>query len=159
VTILAWIAAALLVVVGIAGIVLPALPGPVLVFAGLVVAAWADGFERVGFFTLAALALVTLAAHVVDLVAASAGVKRFGASRRAVVGAALGTLLGLFFGLPGLVLGPFAGAVVAELSLGRDLRQAGKAGTAAWIGFVVGVALKVGLVFVMIGWFLAAFFL
>jgi uncharacterized protein YqgC (DUF456 family) len=155
-TIVLWVLAVALVVIGLAGTILPALPGPVLVFAGLVVAAWANGFERVGVATIVVLALFTLAAHFVDLAAATAGVKRAGASRRAVAGAALGTLFGLFFGLPGLILGPFAGAVLGELTVRRNLGHAGVAGAAAWLGFLVGSVLKVSLVFLMIGWFLAA---
>lgn len=158
-TITLWIAAVVLVLVGLAGTVLPALPGPILVFAGLLLAAWADGFARVGVGSIVVLGLLTVAAHLVDLVAAAVGVKRFGASRRAVAGAALGTLLGLFFGLPGLILGPFAGAVIAELTIRSDLGDAGRAGAAAWIGFLVGVVLKVSLVFAMVGWFLAALIL
>ncbi len=158
-TILLWVAAVVLVLVGIAGIVLPALPGPILVFAGLLLGAWAGGFERVGLPAIVVLGLLTVAAEVVDIVGASIGVKRFGASRRAVVGAALGTLVGLFLGLPGIVVGPFAGAVVGELSAGRDIRRAGIAGTAAWVGFIVGVVVKVGIAFLMVGVFLAAFFL
>jgi uncharacterized protein len=156
---LLWIAAVILVAAGLAGTVLPGLPGPVLVFAGLLVAAWADGFSRVGAGTLGVLAFLAVAAHAVDLAATAFGARRFGASRRAMVGAAAGTIAGLFFGLPGLIVGPFAGAVAGELTAGRDVRRAGRAGLGAWLGMVVGSAFKVGLVFVMIGLFLAAFFL
>ena len=76
-----------------------------------------------------------------------------------LTGAALGTLLGLFLGLPGLIIGPFVGAVLGELSTNRDWKQAGKAGVAAWIGFAIGTAVKVGLAFAMIGIFVAALYL
>jgi uncharacterized protein YqgC (DUF456 family) len=95
----------------------------------------------------------------VDFVAAALGAQRLGASTRAMVGAGLGTLLGLFLGLPGIIVGPFIGAVIGELTLNRDWKQAGRAGLAAWIGFAIGIAVKVGLVFLMIGIFAAAFFL
>ena len=157
-TVLLWILAAALVVVGLVGTLLPALPGTILVFAGLLVAAWADGFTRVGPGTLVLLGILTAASYTIDLVAAALGVKRFGASRRAAAGAALGTLLGLFFGLPGLIVGPFVGAVAAELSARRNLAQAGRAGLGAWIGFLAGAIVKVGVVFVMLGIFLAALF-
>jgi uncharacterized protein YqgC (DUF456 family) len=62
----------------------------------------------------------------------------------------------LFFGLPGIILGPFAGAVIGELTVKQDLRQAGKAGVAAWIGFAIGTAVKVGMAFLMIGIFAGA---
>lgn len=155
---LLWAVAALLVLVGLAGTVLPALPGPVLVFAGLWLAAWADGFVRVGWPTLLLLAVLTALAYLVDLAAAALGVRRFGASKRAAVGAALGTLLGLFFGLPGLVVGPFVGAVAGEIWARRALEGAGKAGAAAWIGFLVGSVVKLGIVFAMVGIFAAAMF-
>lgn len=158
-TILLWILAVTLVVVGLAGILLPALPGTMLIFAGLLLAAWADGFTRVGAGTLVLLGVIAAASYGVDFVAAALGVKRLGASPRAMAGAAIGTLLGLFLGLPGLIVGPFAGAVVGELTVHRDLARAGRAGIAAWIGFAIGTAVKVALAFSMVAIFLAAMFL
>jgi uncharacterized protein YqgC (DUF456 family) len=155
-TALLWVLGTLLVLVGLAGIILPALPGTILIFAGLVLAAWADGFTRVGPGTLVLIGVIAAASYGVDFVAAAAGVKRLGASPRAMVGAGLGTLLGLFFGLPGLVVGPFLGAVVGELSANRDLARAGRAGLAAWIGFAIGAVVKVALAFSMIAIFVAA---
>jgi uncharacterized protein len=157
--ILLWTVAVTLVIVGMIGIVMPALPGHLLVFAGLVVAAWADGFERVGAVTLVIIGLVAAASYAIDFAAAAIGARRLGASKRAMAGAALGTLLGLFLGLPGLIVGPFVGAVVGELTTNRDWKQAGRAGVAAWIGFAIGTAVKVGMAFAMIGIFLAALFL
>ncbi len=156
---MAWILALILVVAGVVGTVMPGLPGPILVFAGVLVAAWGDGFARIGPLTLVALGLITAAAYAIDIAAAALGVRRVGASPRAAVGAALGAIAGLFFGLPGLIIGPFAGAVAGELTVRRDLRAAGRAGLAAWIGFIVGTALKLTLVFVVIGVALLALFL
>jgi uncharacterized protein YqgC (DUF456 family) len=158
-TILLWAAAVVLIAVGFAGILIPALPGTVLIFAGVLLGAWADGFTRVGVVTLVVIGVIGAASYFVDFVAAALGTKRLGASPRAMAGAALGTILGLFFGLPGLIIGPFAGAVIGELSTNRDLRQAGRAGVAAWIGFAIGTAVKVSMAFVMLGIFLAALFL
>lgn len=155
-TVLLWVLAIALVAVGLVGVVVPALPGTILVFAGLLLAAWADNFTRVGVWTIAVIGVIAAASYTVDFVAAALGAKRLGASRRAMAGAALGTMAGLFFGLPGLILGPFAGAVIGELTTNRDLKRAGQAGVAAWIGFAVGIAVKVGIVFLMIGIFLAA---
>jgi len=148
-----------LIAVGIAGTVLPALPGPVLVFAGLLLGAWAEGFERVGPATLVLLALLTIAAYVVDLAATVLGVQRSGASGRAVAGAAIGLLAGIPFGILGLLLGPFAGAVIAELTVRNDLRMASRAGFAAWLGFLIGTVAKLALVSAMLGIFLAALFI
>jgi hypothetical protein len=157
-TILLWVLAAVLVVVGLVGIVLPALPGTILIFVGLLLAAWADGFSRVGIGTLVVIGVIAAASYAVDFVAAALGAKHLGASPRAMAGAALGTLLGLLFGLPGLILGPFVGAVLGELSVHRNLARAGRAGVAAWIGFAIGMAVKVALAFSMIAIFLAAMF-
>jgi uncharacterized protein len=148
----------LLVIVGLAGIVLPAVPGTVLIFAGLWLAAWSDHFMRVSAGTIVVLGIVTAATYFVDVAMMALGMKHLGTSRRAMVGAAIGTTVGLFFGLPGLIIGPFAGAVVGELTAHRDLTRAGRAGLAAWIGFVIGTIVKVGFAFVMIGIFLAAWF-
>src|SRR5262249_54426294 len=102
-----WILAVGLAVVGVIGTVVPGLPGGCRVFAGRVLWAWMDGFARVGVKTLAALAALTVAAYALDLVATAVGVRRFGTSWWGALGAVLGTLVGLVFGLPGLVLGPF----------------------------------------------------
>ena len=150
--------AVLLVVVGLVGIVLPALPGTILIFVGLWLAAWADGFTRVSEGTIIMLGVIAASTYLVDVAMMALGVNRLGTSRRAMAGAAVGTLAGLFFGLPGLIIGPFAGAVLGELTVHSDLRRAGRAGVAAWIGFALGTAVKVGFAFVMIGVFLAAWF-
>jgi len=158
-TVLLWTASVALILVGLAGIVVPALPGTVLIFAGLLLAAWADEFTRVGAGTLVVLGILTVASYGIDLAAAALGAGRLGATRRAMAGAALGTALGLVFGLPGLIVGPFVGAVAGELTSTRDLARAANVGVGAWIGFVIGVGVKVGVAFLMIGIFLTAFFL
>jgi len=158
VAILLWVLAVALVVVGLVGLVLPALPGTVLIFAGLVLAAWADHFTRVGGVTLAIIGIIGAASYGVDFVAAALGARHLGASPRAMAGAALGTIAGLFFGLPGIIIGPFVGAVIGELTVNRDFKSAGRAGLAAWIGFVIGMGIKVGMAFLMLAIFAAAFF-
>lgn len=155
-TLLLWILAVVLVIVGLVGVVMPALPGHMLILAGLVLGAWADGFARVGAPTLVVIGVLALASYGIEFVAAALGARRLGASARAMTGAALGTLLGLFMGLPGVIVGPFLGAVLGELTAHGDLVKAGKAGVAAWIGFAVGAAVKVGVAFVMIAIFLSA---
>jgi hypothetical protein len=157
-TALLWTLAVALIAVGLVGVVLPAVPGTMLIFAGLVLGAWADGFTRVGPGTLVVLGLLAAASYGIDFAAAALGAKRLGASRRAMAGAALGTLLGLVFGLPGLIVGPFLGALLGELTTNRDLIRAGRMGVAAWVGFAIGMAAKVAMAFLMIGIFLAAMF-
>ena len=156
-TIMLWIVGIALVLVGLAGVLLPVLPGTILIFGGLLLLAWIDNFSRVGVGALVLIAVIAVASYGVDFAAAALGTRRLGASPRAMLGAALGTVAGLFFGLPGVVLGPFVGAVIGELSVGRDFVRAGRAGVAAWIGFVIGMAAKVGLAFLMVAIFIAAF--
>ena len=157
-SIVLWIVGVLLVAVGIAGIVFPALPGHVLIFAGLFLAAWADNFARVGGWTLALIGVIGALSYTVDFVAAALGAKRVGASGRAVVGAGLGTLLGIPFGLPGVLFGPLVGAVLGELTVQGQWKRAAGVGLAAWIGFLIGTVVKVGLAFAMIAIFIAALF-
>jgi uncharacterized protein YqgC (DUF456 family) len=156
VMILLWILAFVLVAAGLAGLVLPGLPGSPLLLAGLIVAAWAEHFAYVGWPTIIILTLLALLAYGVDFLASALGAKRFGASKRAVVGAALGMLVGLLFGLPGILIGPFAGAVLGELSARRDVRAAGRAGLGAWLGMVLGTAAKFAIAFSMLGIFALA---
>jgi uncharacterized protein YqgC (DUF456 family) len=153
VQILLWVVAALFIAVGFAGLVLPILPGIPLVFAGLVLLAWAENFAYVGWATLTLLGVLALASYGVDFLAAALGAKKFGASSRAIWGAAIGALVGLFFGLPGLLLGPFAGAVIGEFSGKASLKQATHAGLGATLGLLFGALLKIALAFAMVGTF------
>lgn len=155
-TILLFVLAALLVAAGVVGIVFPAVPGIPLIFVGLVVAAWAEGFAHVATATIVVLAVLTVLGVGVDFAASALGAKRVGASRQAVVGAAIGGLVGLFFGIPGILLGPFAGAVAGELLARRDLQRAGRAGFGTWLGILVGTAAKLAIAVSMIGLFLVA---
>ncbi len=148
-----YLLSGLLVIVGIAGILLPALPGAVLILAGMALAAWADGFRHVGAGTLTLLAGLTLLTYVVDFLAGLLGVRRFGASTFAVAGAALGTLAGFFLGIPGILICPFLGAVIGELIAHGNLSQAGRAGIGAWIGMLLGVAGKLAIAGIMLGIF------
>ena len=151
-----YMLAALLALVGLAGTVVPALPGLPLVFAGMLLAAWAGGFEQVGVWIVVLLGLLTLLSFAVDFWATAHGARRVGASRKAVIGAVLGTFAGLFFFPVGLLVGPFAGALVGEMLHGREWRQATKVGFGTWMGVVLAVVLKLGLAFAMIGIFAIA---
>jgi uncharacterized protein YqgC (DUF456 family) len=155
-TVLLWLLAAVLVLAGLLGLLLPVLPGPPLLFAGLLVAAWAEDFAYVGAGTLTVLAALALLSYAVDFAATALGAKRFGASKRAVVGAAVGAIVGLFFGLPGVLFGPFIGAVIGELTAQSGLGDAGRAGLGATLGLVLGVAGKLALAFSMLGLFALA---
>ena len=155
--IILYVLAALLIVVGIAGTILPALPGVPIVYAGMFIAAWAGDFHHIGWPTLTILGLLTAFALLVDLLAGLFGAKRVGASGWALFGAAAGTVIGLFFGILGLLLGPFVGALLGELIAGSNLRRSTTVGIGAWLGFVFGTLAKIALCFTMLGVFALAF--
>jgi uncharacterized protein len=155
-TTILWVIAVLLIIIGIAGVILPALPGVVFVFGGILLAAWIDDFTRIGGWTIGVLAVLTIIAFVIDYVASTLAAKRAGASTLGLVGAAVGTVLGIFTGLFGLVFMPLIGAAVGEFIAQQDAMRAGRVGVATWIGLVVGTALKIAVVFTMVGVFIAA---
>ena len=156
---LLWTLAAILVLVGLAGTLLPALPGVPLVFFGLLAAAWIGNFQRIGWPTLTLLAVLTALAIGVDLLASFLGARRVGASRLALLGAAIGGVIGLFSGLVGIFIFPFVGAVIGELIARKEMGQAAKVGVATWLGLVFGVLAKLALALTMIGVFVAVYWL
>lgn len=153
---LCWLGALLLVILGFVGMVVPALPGPLLVLGGLMLAAWADDFGRVGWVTLLILSGLALLAMVLDVIAGALGAKRYGASRAAITGSLIGAVVGIFFGPLGLLLGPFAGAVAGELLSGRGASQAGFSGWGATLGMLLGTVAKIALGTMMLGVFAVA---
>jgi uncharacterized protein YqgC (DUF456 family) len=155
-TVALWILAVALILVGVAGTILPALPGAILVFGGIVLAAWIDDFARIPVWLLAILGVLTALAWIVDYVAAAAGAKKAGASRHAIIGAMIGTVLGIVTGLWGLLFMPLLGAALGEFIAQRDLRRAGRVGVATWLGLLLGTAAKVAIVFTMVGVFVVA---
>lgn len=157
--ILLWVLAVLLVVAGLAGLVLPLLPGPALLFGGLFLAAWIDDFAYVGTGTLVALGVMAALTFALDAVGTAFGARRYGASPRAVTGAAIGAVIGIFFGLFGILLGPFIGAVIGELSVRPGVRAATRAGWGATVGLAIAAAAKLALGFAMVGLFVVVRFL
>lgn len=159
-----YLVATVMILVGLVGTVLPALPGLPLVFAGMLVAAWTDAFHSVPVWVLVVLGILTVLSLAIDFWATALGAKRVGASRKAVLGAMLGTLGGLFLGPLGLLAGPFAGALAGELLHRRSLEtahlgEAAKIGLGTWLGILFGVVLKLGLAFTMLGLFALAWWL
>lgn len=151
-----WVLSVGLIIAGLAGTVLPALPGTALVLAGIVLGAWIDGFTRVGPWALGAVAAMAVLAWVLDYVAALLGARRAGASRQALVGAALGTVVGLFMGLVGVLFMPLVGAAVGEYLAQRDQQRAMKVGLATWLGLMAGLLAKAVLACMMVGVFVVA---
>jgi uncharacterized protein YqgC (DUF456 family) len=156
VSFLLWIAAIALIVIGVAGTILPAIPGVTLVFLGMLLAAWIDHFTRIPVWLVVVFGVLTAITWAVDYLAAAAGAKKVGASKLAVAGAFVGTLLGIFTGLWGLLFMPLAGAAIGEFIARRDVVGAGTVGVATWLGLLVGTAIKVAIVFAMIGAFVVA---
>ncbi len=151
-----WLLAVALMLVGLAGTVLPALPGTVLVLAGIVVGAWIDDFSRVSVGTVAACAVLAVLAWLLEYVAGLLGAKRYGASRQALIGAVLGTVAGLFMGLVGVLFMPLVGAAVGEFIARRHAPQALRVGVATWVGTLLGMLAKVVLSLMMVGLFVVA---
>ncbi len=155
--ILLYILAVVLIIVGTLGTILPALPGVPIVYLGMILAAWAGDFSHIGWPTLTILGLLTVLAVIVDLLASVLGAKRVGASGWALFGAAAGTVIGLFLGFIGLILGPFVGAVIGELIAGSTLKRSTHVGVGAWLGFIFGTLARIALCFTMIGVFIVAY--
>ena len=150
-TALLWFFAFALIAIGIVGTILPALPGATLVFGGIALAAWADGFTRIPVWVVVVAGVLAALTWVIDIAAAAAGAKRVGASPWALVGAGVGTIAGIFNGFVGLLFLPLAGAALGEYLARRDLRRAGQVGLATWLGLLIGTAAKVAIVFAMVG--------
>ncbi len=153
---LLWALSVALILVGLAGTVLPALPGTAFVLGGILLGAWIDDFTRVGWGVLALVIALAVLAWVLDYVAGLMGAKKAGASRQALIGAAIGTVVGLFMGLVGVFFMPLVGAAVGEYIARRDQQRALKVGVATWLGIMAGLVSKVVIAFVMIGVFVVA---
>ncbi len=153
---LLWALSALLIVVGVAGTVLPALPGTAFVLGGIVLGAWIDDFTRVPVWVVVLCTVLAVLAWVLDYVAGLLGARRAGASKQALIGAAVGTVVGLFMGIVGVLFMPLVGAAVGEYLARKDERQALQVGVATWLGIMAGLLAKVVLAFMMIGIFIVA---
>ncbi|MFM2398862.1 MAG: hypothetical protein RL341_1019 [Pseudomonadota bacterium] len=155
-----WVAAIALIVIGIVGTVLPALPGIIFVFGGIALAAYADDFTRISQWTIGVLAVLAIIGWVLDYVAGLMGAKKAGASKLAIIGAAIGTVAGIFMGLVGVLFMPLVGAAIGEYIYLKGhpeaLQRAGKVGVATWLGIIAGLIGKVVIVFIMLGIFGAA---
>lgn len=152
------IVAILLAVIGIAGTILPMLPGVPLVFAGLLLAAWHGGFEQVSILTMVIIGVIALLAWVIDFAASMMTAKKFGASKYAMWGAGIGAVVGIAGGIVGLIIGPAIGAIIGELIAHQDKTKATTVGIAAGLGFVLALAVKILLVLTMLAIFAYAYY-
>lgn len=151
-----WVLSSALILLGLAGTVLPLLPGTLLVWGGILLGAWIDDFARVGTTTVVIVTVLAVLAWSLDYVAGLLGARRVGASKKALLGAAVGTVAGLFMGLVGVLFMPLVGAAIGEYMVEKDQRHAVRVGVATWVGIMVGLIAKVVLSFIMVGIFVLA---
>lgn len=146
-----WLGAFVLIALGFAGTIVPAIPGLPMIAGGAWLIGWADNYDKVGWKTILFLAVLAVIGVIVDSVAQTAGAQKAGASKAGIIGSLVGTVLGMFMGLFGLLFMPLIGAAIGEFWTKRDLIHAGRVGVATWIGMIVGTAVKVALAFAMTG--------
>ena len=151
-----WIIAVLLILAGVAGTVLPALPGAPLIFGGVLLAAWINDFQQISLPTVVLMAILAGFAILIDYVAAAMFAKRAGASRQGILGAAIGTLIGLFSGLWGVLFMPLIGAAIGEFIAHQNILRVSRVGVATWLGLIIAAAVKLAVAFTMVGIFIAA---
>ena len=148
-----YVLAALLIIGGMAGAVLPTLPGIPMIFGGIWLVAAVDHYRHLGMWWLLIIGTLGSVGVIVDFIASALGARRVGASRLALWGASLGTLIGMFFGVPGLLFGPFVGALLGELASGNSVLRSAHVGVGTWLGLLFGTLLKLVISFVMVGLF------
>jgi hypothetical protein len=151
--VLLWVIAVALIAIGVAGVVIPALPGIALVYGGILLGAWIGHFEKVGTGTLVTLGVLAIIGFVIDYAATTLAAQKAGASRLGLIGAAIGTVAGIFTGLVGIVFMPLVGAAIGEYLARRDALHAGRVGLATWLGLLAGIVAKLAIVFAMVGVF------
>ncbi|HTW74392.1 MAG TPA: DUF456 family protein [Steroidobacteraceae bacterium] len=154
-----WLVAALLMLIGVIGSFIPAIPGVIPLFGGMLLAAWIDGFRRIGWVTLTILGTLAGLALLGDVLGGLIGARQVGASRAALLGAAIGGVAGIFFGLAGALLGPFLGALVGELLSRGQLGRAARVGAGTWVGIAFSLVFRLMIVFAMLAVFITRYLL
>jgi uncharacterized protein YqgC (DUF456 family) len=154
-----YLLAAALIIGGLIGSVIPALPALTMIFGGIWLAAAVDDYHHVGLWWLLILGGLGAAGVVLEFIASTLGAKRIGASRQALWGASIGMLAGMFFGITGLLLGPFVGALLGELASGQSVLRSAHVGVGTWVGLLFGALMKLVISFVMVGLFALAWWL
>jgi uncharacterized protein len=150
-----WLFTIVVFAIGLLGTVLPFLPGTTIILAGAIVHRIMLGPEKsVGWVCISILVLLTLLSHGLDFLGGYWGAKYFGATRWGTFGAVAGALIGLFFGIIGLFVGPVIGALAGEFIAGKRMVDAGKAGWGSLLGNLGGMCAKLVIALVMIVLFL-----
>jgi len=151
--ILWYVVAGIIIAAGFVASILPNLPGIPVMFGGMLLAAWVGHFGKIPVWVIVFLGVLAAFSIVFDFLAGTYGAKRYGASKAALWGAFIGTIVGLFFGIPGIVFGPFVGAVIGQLASGSRVDHAARVGVGTWIGLLIGTAIKLATAFMMLGTF------
>ncbi len=152
-----WTITLVLMGAGLAGTLVPLLPGTAVILAAAVLEHFTiDGRHAAGWWTLGGMTVLMLLSYAVDLVSGTVGAKWFGATRWGAVGGIIGTVVGLFFGLIGIFVGPLAGVLIGELLGGKDLVPAGKSTWGTLLGTTAGLAVRFAIGLAMVGWFAVA---
>lgn len=147
----------LLMFLGLAGIVLPILPGPLLSWIGFFLYAWSHHFEKISVLTTLIFLGFVLLLGILDYILPIIGAKKYKTSRKGIFGAGLGLFLGvLFFGSLGIILGPFLGTLLGEVSDKKDVLGAIKSARSTIIGVLISAFAKVVLIFIMTGFVIVA---
>ncbi len=158
-TVLVIILAFILMLLGLVGVVLPLLPGVPLAWAGLLIYGLMTGFEKVSVAAVVVFGLLTLATLALDLLAPMLGASRFRASRWGLVGVFAGFFVGIIFlGIPGIIIGPLAGAFLGELIAKKPPERAFKSALGALVGFLAGALFKITVVLMILGYFIVSLF-
>jgi len=157
---LAWVFAVILMLTGLAGTVLPIIPGHLLIFLGAALHKWLNPGPSISWGGLVLLLLLLIVAYVVDFLSGAVGAKWFGGSKWAVWGVLLGGIVGLFFGMPGLIIGPLAGGFAFELMFAKKkLGAATKSTVGTAVGSTIGIITRIVIGVIMVVWFFADVFL
>ena len=159
VTVLLAILCSVLLIAGLAGIVLPILPGVPLAWLGFFVYAIGTGFDRISITTTVVFSILMVLTLVLDLVAPMLGASKYKASKLGILGSFVGLMAGVIaFGFWGIILGPFIGALLGELVARQQPEQAFKSALGTLFGFLAGSLIKIVVVLTMAGFFIASLF-
>ena len=150
---------AVLILIGLVGVIMPYLPGVPVAWLGLFIYAIGTDWERLSVTTVVVFGAITVLALLVDFIAPLLGAKKYKASKWGIIGASIGLFLGIIiFQIWGIILGPLLGALIGELIAGKSTDIAFKSALGTFIGFIFGTLMKLVLVLVMAGFFIVSLF-
>ncbi len=137
------IIAIIVVVIGALGTLLPILPGTPVICVAAIAYGWYEGFSKITPLTIVILLVLMVVTYGIDYISGILGAKKYGASKYGTWGSLIGGILGfVFLSIPGIVIGPLAGAIIGEVIAGKKLNEASKVGLGTLVGMAVGSAVK-----------------